>query len=658
MQRPDRAHCLGRRPKRAPHVVPAPAALAVAALAALTVAALTASSVRAANRGRGAGAGAGDGGSSAWATAPAESAALFPPFAHAPLDLPAVITGTFGEYRIGHFHAGLDYSTDETVGHPVYAPLAGVVERVRASGVGYGRSLYLRAADGRLIVLAHLDAFDQPVASYVEAVQDSTGQYEQDLWPPAGRFRVAAGQRVGWSGRSGTGDPHLHLEVRRGDMAIHPLRAGAATVSVASPRLARVTLEPLDDTSLVERGRRPRTASLGAAPETLRAFGRLRLVVEAQEVSPRSSFLVPWSVRMEDGTEWVECRYDSVSWAGDMPEVDAVFDRGRVTAHGRTSIALWAPAGFRPRVLHASAPDSLEAGTLAVRAGDPPRVVVLRARDLGGATAVARLVLAPEPRRVALLEVGSPGPSALGQVLDQDGPGFRHADDPGAPSGDHRQADLFRAGPATAASGKLGSFGWMIPRGALFWPGRLAAEEAAAGAGSGELKPVSARYALHPFLFPLRSAATLRIALPPGVSARHVGLYRDGGAGWELVPAAFDSARRELVGDSRRLGGFALLRDDSAPRIALRAPARPQPSAAYSRWALEATVEERGSGVDARASGFVVDGRRRPSEWDAERRVLRWRPLRAPSPGTHRVTVRVADKAGNLARVRGRFVID
>ena len=47
--------------------------------------------------------------------------ALLPPLAHPPLDPPLRITGSFGELRGGHFHAGLDFSTGGTTGRPVYA---------------------------------------------------------------------------------------------------------------------------------------------------------------------------------------------------------------------------------------------------------------------------------------------------------------------------------------------------------------------------------------------------------------------------------------------------------------------------------------------------------------------------------------------------------
>ena len=113
-----------------------------------------------------------------------------------------------------------------------------------------------------------------------------------------------------------------------------------------------------------------------------------------------------------------------------------------------------------------------------------------------------------------------------------------------------------------------------------------------------------------------------------------------------------------LEADSRRLGTFALYADTLAPRVTTLAPARSATPSPYSRWALEARLAEEGSGVDARASGFEVDGARVPSEWDAEERTLRWRPRVPPAPGTHTFTVVAVDRAGNTARSSGSFVID
>ena len=144
---------------------------------------------------------------------------------------------------------------------------------MRSSGVG--RALYLRIRDGRILEFGHLDAFAGSLATFVENRKDSTGQYEQDLRPQRGEFPVRAGDVIAWTGESGAGGPHLHFEIRRGDVVYHPSRAGLAIADRVPPTLVDLTLEPLDDASMVEERYGPYTVSL-ARTDTVRAIGRLR----------------------------------------------------------------------------------------------------------------------------------------------------------------------------------------------------------------------------------------------------------------------------------------------------------------------------------------------------------------------------------------------
>jgi hypothetical protein len=118
-------------------------------------------------------------------------------------------------------------------------------------------------------------------------------------------------------------------------------------------------------------------------------------------------------------------------------------------------------------------------------------------------------------------------------------------------------------------------------------------------------------------------------------------------------------SRPSWIAHPSHLGQFAFFEDRAAPRITALRPPRSRGSATpYSRWALEARITELGSGVNARSSGFVVDGKKRPSEWDAVDRKLRWKPRVPPRAGTHRYVVIAVDKAGNERRVSGSFVIN
>jgi len=525
----------------------------------------------------------------------------FPPLERPPLDPPLRLSATFGEYRPGHFHAGLDLSTGGAVGRPVYAALPGGVVRVRASGVGYGRSVYLQADDGRLLVYGHLDAFDEPLASQVAAVQDSTGAYEQDLWLDPARFRVAAGQRLGWSGRSGTDAPHLHFEIRRGDVAYNPLLAGVSVVDTVAPVFRRVALDPVrsrgDGTWAVH----PLVLEPTGRDTALLA-GLERLVVEAVDArADGRRTMAPWRIAMAGGGAEVECRFDSVSWAEGMGEVDFVYDRGRVLAGGRYAVTLWAPPGFRPGVLHTHAGLAAGAGGLALPSGGRSLTVRLLAQDVAGQAVAETLALGPAPA----------GPAV----------------DP--PPGQWVSAD-------SAAAGGLPGFVFRAAPGTLYETARLAVAALGRPDAPDELRPRSRVYALEPALTPLR--APLRVAIAEAgrrgdLAARApdgVALYRDAGGGWEYLGAEAEPRAGWVGAPSRALGRFALFRDATAPRIRPRTPPRAAPAGDYPRWALEAVLTEQGSGVDARASYLAVDGRRVPSEWDAVANTLRWRPLRPP----------------------------
>ena len=558
---------------------------------------------------------------------PTERGPLFPPFTTSVFDQPLEISGTFGDNRSNHLHAGLDLKTGGVVGRAVHAPIDGAVIRVRASGVGYGRSIYIESDDGRLLVFGHLDAFAEPLASYVGAAQDSTAQYEQDLWPDTTRFRVRAGQIIGWTGRSGTGGPHLHVEVRRGDMALHPLRAGYVVADTTSPRIERVTFVPLDDSSHVARQEKPFTLAFGARDSaTTTGWGRLRVVVEALDAQMDGSRdILPWRVRMANGAEWIECRFDSVSWATDMSQSDFVYDLGRYTAHGKTSLLLAAPAGFRPRITRASAPEPGEAGVVQLDDAHTSARLVFEAEDLAG----------HRTRRVALVTAAPPAsPPRVHSTVPVVAPEAGHTFD-------------------LAGIGR-----WVVPAGALFEPTRLVFERTAKSHAVAGWTPVGAAVTAGPATTPLRAPVTLALAAPKGATLEHVALYRADGDDWEWVGADVNESSREISATTRKLGRFQLFRDALAPSITPRVPPRRPPAGDYPHWALEAGLTDHGSGVDARATRFEIDGKAVASEWDVVVSTLRWRPRARLAAGTHAYVVVATDRAGNVRRKAGTFVVE
>jgi hypothetical protein len=203
----------------------------------------------------------------------------------------------------------------------------------------------------------------------------------------------------------------------------------------------------------------------------------------------------------------------------------------------------------------------------------------------------------------------------------------------------------------------LRDFTWSLKRGDLPARDVLRAVVRDHALDAGELEGASEVLSIHPVLEPLLHPFRLTVRVHGPLDAR-LCLYRDSGEGWEWIGADYDAQAHTLSAETRRFGRFALFRDREAPRIALRAPPRAAAAGPYPRWALEAHIGEQGSGVVVRDSHFIVDGRRVASEWDAVESTLRWRPPRAPAGGRHKVEVVVADRAGNVGRRHGTFVLD
>lgn len=143
-----------------------------------------------------------------------------------PIDSPGVITGNYGEIRPGHFHAGLDFSTNGKINFPVYAIDDGYVSRIKVSSVGYGKSVYITHSDGKVSVYAHLNSYNSTLGALVKAEQYLKQNYEVELFPIPNAFKINKHEVVGLSGNSGgsTG-PHLHFEIRDGqtETPLNPL---------------------------------------------------------------------------------------------------------------------------------------------------------------------------------------------------------------------------------------------------------------------------------------------------------------------------------------------------------------------------------------------------------------------------------------------------
>lgn len=167
-----------------------------------------------------------------------------------PVDWPIQLSGTFGELRPGHFHMGIDIkSPNGGTGHVIKSIGDGYISRVKVSGVGYGKVIYIMHPTGHESVYAHLDEFPSDLEKYVKDQQYSLESFEVDLEIFPYDFEVKKGDIIGKMGMTGrTFGPHLHFEVRDkwSKLGLDPLKLGIPVNDTKAPRIHEIVVYEFD----------------------------------------------------------------------------------------------------------------------------------------------------------------------------------------------------------------------------------------------------------------------------------------------------------------------------------------------------------------------------------------------------------------------------
>jgi len=634
-----------------------------------------------------------------------------------PLESTPGLSSGFGEFRDAHFHAGLDYSTDEQEGRPVRAVNDGWVERVRASGVGYGRAVYLRLDDGRTVVYGHLSRFAPSIDAFVAARQESAGVYEQDLVPLPGLLKFRRGEIVAWSGQSGAGPPHLHFEVRRGDENYNPLLHGYALPDHIAPTLAAAWITPHGAHARVGGGIDEVRVALraGAAVTAPPVRGDFDLAVDTWDRGDgKPNKLATYRLEARvDGAQApaFEAVIDSFSWDTTV-EVERVYDYAATLRGDDTRRTLEKLPSYKESVVRRGpAVWSLAPGTHRIE---------LTAVDEAGNRATATLVVpivaggtgpwGPTAKRVAVNR--GPGARLKGTVLYVVSPraqppsaseltGLSMADSILSSSTTTHIYDLSelhvilqrvdhavdgptmppREGVTPTAGGYLvvrdvsdtlavrcswpdAGLQFEFPSGAFFEPTALRVLKTDAALGTDELIPRSETFEVLPSDVALRLPCRVwlqSIAAGSATSTDRRGLFLRQNAGWSLV-GTYD-AEMGFHGSTRRLGTFAVFADTTAPMI--QGPRAggfhwhrgPAPGDAVAP-RLSAVIRDGGAGLAPADQSIFVDGRRVPAEYDPEASRLTWYPRAWPAAGRHEVRIEAVDRLGNRSVLTVPLAVD
>ena len=200
-----------------------------------------------------------------------------------PLNIPLILSGSFGELRSNHFHSGLDIKTQQREGMPVYAPADGYVKRVKLAHYGYGKAIYIQHPTGYSTVYAHLKDYAGAIDKYVKKKQYEKETYEIELFPLRTELKVAKGDIIGYTGNTGSsGGPHLHYEIRdSSSRPMNPLLFGIEVPDTKNPIVNSIFAYPMGSSAHVNtsekrvklRLRRQKDGSLKS--ESVSAYGKI-----------------------------------------------------------------------------------------------------------------------------------------------------------------------------------------------------------------------------------------------------------------------------------------------------------------------------------------------------------------------------------------------
>ena len=174
---------------------------------------------------------------------------------HPPLEIPLRYSGTYGELRPNHFHAGVDLKTQGREGFPVYAVEDGFLSRIKVDTGSYGKVIYLDHPElNKTTVYAHLNRFSPKIQSYIKGEQYLHQTYEIQRYLRASQIPVKKGEIIGYSGNTGNSfGPHLHFEVRdrESEEPINPLQFGLEAADHDPPTIQGFYLYESEESQVV-----------------------------------------------------------------------------------------------------------------------------------------------------------------------------------------------------------------------------------------------------------------------------------------------------------------------------------------------------------------------------------------------------------------------
>ncbi|MEM7571293.1 MAG: M23 family metallopeptidase [Bacteroidota bacterium] len=543
------------------------------------------------------------------------------PSYQAPLKSPLLVTGTFGELRSNHFHAGLDFRAP--IGTPVYAIADGYVSRIRITAGSYGQAIYIDHPEGYRSVYGHLNSLRDDLIDTLRQQQYAAEEFATTIYFSADDFPVRAGDQIGTVGNRGYSfGPHLHFEIRdtTADVPLNPLHFGIRVSDSRRPQLRQLMVYELDQASRPIRTHRfplraRRDGDYQAETDQIivgqRTIGLAIKAYDRQNAMPNWNGIYGASLRV-DSLELHQFRFDSIPFESTR-YLNAHVDYTEWTENTSWFHRLYRLPGDELEIYA----DSPYHGQFRLRADGSPSPVEIEVTDWAGNTSSMAFELVYQPTT-------RPASEAYQYVLL------------------HDEANLIQTSDMY----------FYLPEGALYQELELQYQRVRDSSQG----IYSAVHHLHSALTPLHQSGKLTIRADASLpdSLRPFALIARCVADGDPISHGGQWEEDWLEADVRAFGDYCILLDQQAPQVEVLDFRRSMRGRASFSFRISDNFATAGSARSLRYRA-EVDGQWILLEFDAKSDRLTHHFDGHIAAGEHELVLRVWDDRGNETIVRREF---
>jgi hypothetical protein len=539
------------------------------------------------------------------------------------------LSSIFADHRKFHFHSGIDFRTGEKTGLEVYAAKSGWVYRLFASWWGYGKAVYLKHPDGQLTLYAHLSDFSEKLKKIVTEEQLRNKRYRADIFPED-TIRIEQGELIGYSGETGTGEPHFHFEIRDGkNRPLNPLTSGLSIPDIIPPVFASMGIRPLDLNSYVDDSANIKiyplhfdsTQQVYISTKIPIVEGNIGIEISAydQMAEKGSRFGVYKLELFLDSQQVFFSHYDTIDFENSW-KVELDRDFGLLKKKEGEFYKLYLDYGNDLPLYH-----SVNRGFLEFSDSGLHQLEIL-AFDASGNISRSKIFLQTiHPRMYETLKTEN---SRFFMTVNQD------------KIIKQSENDLARV---------------EIDSGSVFKKISLQVKKLDIPRMA---RQRSSYYSFLPSDIPLAKPAKITIWCA-GNKCRlaKTGLYEFLDSTYKFTGQEIDTANNSISGEVRDLSTYVLLEDKKAPEIRELYP-KPGQKINVKELIISARVTDDLSGIgNDQDIEIYLDGEWQIPEYDPEKYVLVCKPLQSLSQGWHKLVIKARDRMRNTKIIKSRFKI-